>query len=483
MGNEPPLLRRATHLAAIPDAVDPRPLVSLPNFREFYCDRLNQVRGSLFLTAMESELRRSDASRPFKALLKSHEGAGKSTELTRVLLALQDRYEPVRFSVQTELDPNAFLATDVLLLMLLKVAERADELCRSADSSRRRMAPALLRDVMEWYAVTELGRKVEWTAVLGGEAAAGPAADSWLAKLLGIAANVRGELRYAAARSQETKEYRLRRVSGLLAAANRLLDECRHILADLCGKQWLFVGEDFDKKGIPHNPILDFYVRYGGLLRDLDAHWVFTVPIALANSELADQLPVPKNRIITIHDVMVFRRDRMPCQEGRAALAALLDRRVDPALFAPGQQERLVVASGGNVRDLFFLTNTASLEAQRLRHAQIGRTAVDAAIRHGREVYEKQLGEALFDAAAILGGPPTRIGYEQKVSRLISIYRGDPSARVPDPVLYSLFRSRAVLEFNGDYWLGVHPLVVDVLAKHGHMPQQPGETYVPGGTE
>ena len=38
-----------------------------------------------------------------------------------------------------------------------------------------------------------------------------------------------------------------------------------------------------------------------------------------------------------------------------------------------------------------------------------------------------------------------------------------------NPVLYSLLSARAVQEFNGQRWFGVHPLVVDVLAAQGKL--------------
>ena len=44
-----------------------------------------------------------------------------------------------------------------------------------------------------------------------------------------------------------------------------------------------------------------------------------------------------------------------------------------------------------------------------------------------------------------------------------AVYRRDPEHDIADAVLYSLLRGRALQEFNGEGWLGVHPLVVDIL--------------------
>jgi len=48
--------------------------------------------------------------------------------------------------------------------------------------------------------------------------------------------------------------------------------------------------------------------------------------------------------------------------------------------------------------------------------------------------------------------------------------------------IYFLLRSRAVLEFNGKGWFGVHPLVVDILADQGRI-ERDATGKVPGGSE
>jgi hypothetical protein len=64
----------------------------------------------------------------------------------------------------------------------------------------------------------------------------------------------------------------------------------------------------------------------------------------------------------------------------------------------------------------------------------------------------------------------------------VQIYRQQPEARIPDRVLYSLLHARAVQEFNGERWFGVHPLVVDILAAQGKL-ERDSNGRVPGGTE
>lgn len=68
--------------------------------------------------------------------------------------------------------------------------------------------------------------------------------------------------------------------------------------------------------------------------------------------------------------------------------------------------------------------------------------------------------------------------YEEKALKLIAVYEGKQATRVSDPILHSLLRVGAVQEFNGVGWLGIHPLVVDILNEQGRL----GEKPAPGGS-
>ena len=99
---------------------------------------------------------------------------------------------------------------------------------------------------------------------------------------------------------------------------------------------------------------------------------------------------------------------------------------------------------------------------------------VDRAINELRTAYTRQLGVGPYDAAELT--------YAQKAQRLVAVYNQQPDYDVPDPVLYSLLNARAVQEFNGKRWFGVHPLVVDILTAQGRL-KAPEGGKVAGGTE
>jgi len=472
---------RATRLEDLYKVLKPSPLLTEREFAAFYRPAINDLRGTDIVGRLSLALERCHNAMPLKALLMGHSGVGKSTELTRLIRNNSAKYRVLRLSVTTLLDPQSFAPFDVLLLMMAELAEATARPVTEGGAGKH-PSDAILRDIWDWFSTEKetMARSVQ----TGAEAAAGAgvSGDSWWAKALGLFASLKGEFKYASVREKQVTTYRLSRLDSLIQAVNKMSVECDRLLRDATGCEWLFAVEDCDKAGVSPKSVEDFFVTYANVLRDLEAHWIFTIPIALGYSPKASSLPAQQDMIFCMPDTMVFHPDNSPHLEGRAAVQEVLEARLDATLFAPRQLNRLIVASGGNLRDLFAMTCTAGDEAL-LRHSrQIEARDVDAAVAQMRTTYERRLGEGPYDVELWAGGTEGLITFEKKAQRLVRIYKQDPAARIPDPVLFSLLHARAVREFNGNRWFGIHPLVVDILAMQGKI-KAPRKGPVPGGPE
>jgi hypothetical protein len=219
-----------------------------------------------------------------------------------------------------------------------------------------------------------------------------------------------------------------------------LINLCDESLKQKTGKEWLLVVEDLDKSVISPPQLQELFLQYGNVFQDLRVNMIFTIPVWLAYSAEANRLPFKR---FTIHDTPVYDRQHNPHENGRAAVQTVLEARVSPALFAPGQMTRLIVASGGNLRDLFDLVLDAGGLARQKNPltAVIGPDDAKAAIGAMRREYRMKLGQSPY--------AQHEMPYSDKVKRLIAVYNGDADNDVPDPVLYSLLRGRAIEEFNG----------------------------------
>jgi hypothetical protein len=457
----------ATALTDVYRTLQPSPLTTPEELKAFYREEINQVRGGDTIQRVELGLKRAYRDRiPFKACVIGHRGVGKSTEISQLLTRVTPQFQPIRFSATSVLDPGNFKPFDVLLVMMIAVAEQT---AKPVDQGGAGTLPPEIRlkELWQWFATEKNTVERTQNASASLSAGAGVTAESLWGKVLGLFAALKGEVKFASTRKQAVVDYRLTRLDELMSLANRLLDDCDRILFEATGKRWLLVGEDFDRAGIPSDRIEDLFITYANIFQDLRAHLIFTLPISLYYSAKANRLPFAKNCLIP--DTPIFQADHRPNAKGQSAVETALAARMDLSLFEPGQLSRLVVASGGNLRDLFSLVNDAVDGAEIRGAAAVSASDADAAIVKLRSDYERRLGQSPYDADVV--------SYEQKAARLKQVYDGNKEAQMTDPVLYSLLNARAVQEFNGQRWFGVHPLVVDILAAQKHLP-----TGAAGGT-
>lgn len=458
---------RATSLEDVHRTLRLVPLQAPEEIAAFYKDELNETRGGDQMKRLRLGLNRAYGDvLPFKACLMGHPGVGKSTELSRLIAQIEPEFRAIRFSATSVLDPVNFKPLDVLLVMMIEVAEKTAEIVGTPPSE------SCLRKILDWFA-TETHSKTATSELKGNiEAGIGVKQDSLWSQIVGLFANLKGEIRFASAREEKVVEYRLSRLDELIDVANELLDECTRLLKAHNKQEWLFIGEDFDKARIATNRIEDLFITYGNIFQDLRTHLIFSVPIGLYYSVGAAQLPFTQNCSFIIPDTPVYTQDHLPHEHGREAIRTVLAARMDLDLFETDQAIRLIVASGGNLRDLFTLVNYAA-DSALLRGAEvINANDVLGAIFNLRSDYERRLGQSPFSPDPVL--------YPEKVVLLKQIYVGIADAQITNPAMYSLLGTRAVQEFNGQRWFGVHPLVVDILKKQGHLTAESGEVL--GGT-
>jgi len=443
----------------------PEPLIEPDEFKMFYRGEVNQVRGEDTVARLARKLRQSHRSVSFKAFLMGHPGVGKSTEISRLLEETRDHYTGIRLSIATELNPASFKVFDVLLLILIRLTEEAN---RQAVFPVEATLSTLASSVQQWFSETHITQTGTRNIGAGVEAGGGIKEGSPWATLLGLFATAKAEMKYTAERKTESVEYNLRRLPDLLSLCNRLITACNDALLQHSSKEYLVIVEDFDKTGISPQQLQELFIQYGTVFQDLRVNIIFTIPVWLAYSDEANRLPFDR---YMIHDTPVYDSSHSPHEKGRSAVQKVLEARAAPSLFADGQMTRLIVASGGNLRDLFALVLDAG-ESALLRDAgskRIESTDADLAINKMRRDYRMKLGQSPYDSQPI--------PYSKKSERLLAVYHGNPDHDIPDPVLYSLLRCRAIQEFNGRGWYGVHPLVVEILKEQEHLkPQEPGGT-------
>ena len=439
--------KRAEKLDDLWKVLDSTPLANPGQMAAFYREELNRVRGTGATRRLKQQLLQRHGSTKFRCLLYGNQGCGKSTEINRILQEIEDKFVPVHISVAKELNSSSFRVFDILLLILFRLVEEVRK--RQNDD----WLPSFALPDSDWQAVIDYleansSMKYSTNKGINGKA---------IFEFFGLA---KGELQYAAGRSQEFVDYRLQRLSLLADRLNAVADAANRYLASRHGqREWVIVIEDMDKQGVSSSAIRQALTEHSELLGRLGLHVILNVPAWIVWSSDATRLPFGDYHF-QIPDVPVYEGHHAACVNGREALRAVLEARANPSLFEDEQEIRCIVASGGNVRDLFAIVeNAASIAATKDRE-KIGADDVTLAVTELRSRYETRLGDDPFDKDPV--------PYADKLQRLMDVYnqKAEP-ASAHDRCLNELLKAGAVLRFNGDGRYGVHPLVVDLLKKYG----------------
>jgi hypothetical protein len=153
-GDDAMLYRPAATLDEVYQTLSPQPLVGPEAFRAFYREEVNEARGQDVVAFMRLGLQRSFGGSFYKEFLIGHPGVGKSTEMTRLGRDVADRFSLVRFSAVGDLDQAGFRPFDVLLAMMIRLAEEIQK-----PEGEGGPAGKLPRPLVE-----QISRQVRWTA-------------------------------------------------------------------------------------------------------------------------------------------------------------------------------------------------------------------------------------------------------------------------------------------------------------------------------
>ena len=433
-----------------------------------YEPEVNWTRGEDAARAMAIRLKQARGRAFYKVFFSGNIACGKSTEITRLLKDLNGLYVGVRIDIRNWVNTSDFEAHEILLAIVFAMndamVDKVVELNLQAQPDSE-----LIRQIENWTKETEYVDTVKSEQSAEG---------GWkgLKKFgLEVAAMARTNHVF----KTEVREKQRRRFSELMTLTNLFLGECYEILRNTAGEpEWLILIEELDKSPnmVKQKEVLGNTV----LFNDIQAHLICNIPAAARIAEIGAQLPLPVQRI---YDVPVYHTDHRSNDEGRVAVGKALSRRIHDSLFASGQAERLIVASGGNLRTLFRMVDAAAVQSLiRLERAAmpdpeagpISEGGVTHAINGMRAEYRDRLGT--------VGLAPSEPSTSDKLQRLVDIYEQKPGHDIPDPILVRLVAAGAVQIFNGVVRHAVHPLVVDLLADQGRIGGGYKLGTVPGGS-
>ena len=435
------MLKFANTIEEIPNAFDNREL-RIDELNEFYYDGTMPVRtgtkGDSPIDDIMDTCRR-DAAGNNKFLLMGHRGSGKSTELNEMSVRLKNEgYEVYTIQCATEMDLNRPLYSDLLILM-------GDALINIAGNIKCKLDQNLLKEVVQFWAEKEETHTETRNSSV--EADAGIDIKPSIAVVIKLFATLKGGVKFSEENHFSYKTRFDQRVSEWINILNKISDE---ITKKLKGKQPIIIFEDLDKLNEEDTKKV-FYTKTKALC-DFSFPIVYTFPIALSylaefgNIENSFQtLVFPMIKLETI--------DGKKYEDGYETIQKILEKRTNLDLFEKDVKNYLIQKTGGSLRDLFTAIITAARIAKRNRKKTIGKEEADVALEKIKSERTKR-----FDA--------------NDYPFLAKIYQGKEKGRrtIEDTEkLKKMLLAGVVLEYNGERWCNLHPLVTDYLKELGYI--------------
>jgi hypothetical protein len=418
--------------------------------KRYYID-FSSVRGGDIITKLKQKITFFKPNEPTCTLFTGHIGCGKSTELLRLQVELENSdYHVVYFESSEDLEMTDVDIADVLLVIAHRVSQSLEKIKFEQPNEFNKLLQGALRVLNS--EITELKIKTP-----GGDV--GFSADKeQFSLVLGI-----GEIT-TKAKSDPVLRERLNQFLGpqktkLLEAINRELLEPAIAKLKQQGKKGLVVIVDnldrIDNRikpwGRPQQEYL--FVDQGEFLTKLNCHVVFTMPLALKFSQdygtLTQRFPEdPK----VLPMVPVLSADGSVHQEGMRLMQEMVLTRAFPDLpqerrlsqigeifDSPESLDRLCQLSGGHVRDLLRLLNTWIQEEMML---PLSRQTLEQVIRSRRNEMIMPISDQEWELLR-------HVQRKKKVS--------------DDQGYQKLIRSRFVFEYRdaGESWFDVNPILAE----------------------
>lgn len=368
-----------------------------------------------------------------KVLFMGHKGCGKSTEIQNISQQLQDEYCIVNFSIANEIELQGIDYVDVIFIIMEQLLSFVD------DNAALELKPDILNKMYDYWTQRRITELVHFE---GKEM--GVEAGAKLSVLRTISAACKGILK-AGDESKITIRKEIEpRLSILIGMMNDMVSDINHQLMQSCHKELLVIIEDMDKLDMEEARHL--FVLHRRPLVSLKMKMIISFPIHMVYTADFRLLQDDFDKCVLYSMIKVNNSDHSRYEPGIAVMKEIVERRMNLDLIEEDTLDYFVLKSGGAIRDLFYMLSEAALDELGMeeRQPKITREIAENVVMRLKSEYERN------------------ITSEEQYNKLIEIYK-DPHPTNTDAELSKLLQTLSVIEYNGERWCGVHPVLVDFL--------------------
>lgn len=412
-------------------AFDPNPLEEYELDR-FYCDGTIEFRtGDKLVSPIDNIIEGCQIPRDRNSfLLVGHRGCGKSTELNKMAVELKEKgYCVKNIDCKKELDLLNLTHTDLMTLM----GEALIEIASKAGCS---LEKGLEKQIYDFWDKHEQDTTSEKSIGMGVDA--GIEAKPGFLNILNLFASVKSDLKY----NETQRDTHRKKVISRSSEWIKLLKQLSDIITNkLDGKQPILIFEELDKAD--QKIAWDIFEMYSSTMTDVSFPVIYTFPIELYYSPKFKAL---KGYFTTVCFPMIKQEnvDGTPFNDGTDIIKKIVKKRADLTLFEEGTLELMIKKTGGSLRDLFEVILNSAQTARRGNLNKI--SMVNAKL-----------------ALTMLKSSLSRCIERKHYAFLADIYRGNRQKIEDKEMLLEMLMAGVVLEYNGEHWFKLHPLVAEFL--------------------
>ncbi|MBD2338415.1 ATP-binding protein [Calothrix sp. FACHB-156] len=371
-----------------------------------------------------------------KIVFTGHRGCGKSSLLAELSRQIKDNYFVVVFSIADSIEMSAVNHINILFAIAL-------DLMFEAEARKVEIPNTTKSQIYGWFATRTRTTEVE----LGGGLEVG----------FNLLKFIKAQLKADAKVREEIKQEFEGKISDLVARIN----EIAALIQVATKKETIVIIDDLDKLDLARvNEI------YGNNIKSLfqpNIRIIYTVPIAvMCNTFLWEIIKAESNyRIVVMPVIKIFAKgenrlaDGKPRREATDILCEILQKRISSELIDKSATEKIVIYSGGVLRELIRLANVCCLICLRLiRRKPEERIVIDD------QVIEQAIKEIRNELSLRLGKEDLRI--------LATTYHNFEPEDVKQSEFLELLHGLYILEYrNDETWYDIHPILVETLRRRG----------------
>ena len=248
------------------------------------------------------------------------------------------------------------------------------------------------------------------------------------------------------------------KLSELISNCNLLVREIKSNLDQINKKGLVLIIEDLDKVNIEKG--MDIFYLHSTQLTQLACHCIYTFPIALRYNARFNPIKVNYDECYVLPMIKINRKEGGLFEDGVEILKKIVKQRMDPGLFENEDiLDQMIKTSGGCIWDLFRLIKESAETALDFERAVIQQADYQSAYYGLKADYEAQIAENLEK------------GY--KVEDYYAALKDCAEDKTKQPkasdIMLDLRNNLSVLNYNGEDWSDVHPVIRDILKEKGYL--------------